>query len=130
MKQLFIPHLGDMIELTGPWVFTLHKEYRNTTFAKAAGLVRMEHQEMMRTDWRTQKEELHEWDSETYDDKTIMSFEAGTVLAFSRIYIRQGMSDYDSVTFRVVECVKKKLKRKRFWVKLDDANKIFCNVRS
>lgn len=48
----------------------------------------------------------------------------GTVLKFSRVYIRQGTSSgWDSVTFTIVSCPIKQLKG-RFWVKVHDANLI------
>jgi hypothetical protein len=47
-----------------------------------------------------------------------------TILKVDRIYIRQGSEDFDSVTFRISDCPNKDLIKKRFWVKLDDANKL------
>lgn len=52
----------------------------------------------------------------------------GTVLAASRIYIRQGIEAFDSITWRTVACPDKKLVKKRFWVKLADANEIICEI--
>jgi hypothetical protein len=53
----------------------------------------------------------------------------GTQLKFDRIYIRAGVTAYNSVTFRTTKIgPDKKLHSKRFWVKLQDANNIVCNI--
>ena len=46
------------------------------------------------------------------------------MLSVDRIFIRNGMPDYDSVTFRIRSHPEQKKLKGRFWVKLDDANKI------
>lgn len=51
--------------------------------------------------------------SEIYLDYTIPN---ESILTVDRIFIRKGSRDFDSVTFR--------WNKNRFWVKLDDANKI------
>lgn len=52
---------------------------------------------------------------------------AGTELTVSRIYIRNGKSQYDSITFlakNFLDINGKKVRSARFWVKLEDANEI------
>ncbi len=61
-----------------------------------------------------------------------------TVLSVDRIYIRKGVGDFDSVTFLISDCPDKRFAPKkargflpggcRFWVKLDDANGMECDV--
>lgn len=54
---------------------------------------------------------------------------AGQQLKFDRIYIRAGVTAYNSVTFRTTKIgPDKKFHSKRFWVKLQDANNIKCHV--
>jgi hypothetical protein len=52
-----------------------------------------------------------------------------TYLTFDRIYIRRGVSGFDSVTFRTNKnCPEPNFRGRRFWAKLDDINNIVCNV--
>jgi hypothetical protein len=54
---------------------------------------------------------------------------AKTQLKFDRIYIRAGVTAYNSVTFRTTKIgPDKRFHSKRFWVKLQDANNIQCLV--
>ena len=58
-----------------------------------------------------------------------MTLLAGTVLKVDRIYIRKGSAEYSSITFFVSESPmpelsSKKGPKRRFWVKLQDANNI------
>jgi hypothetical protein len=55
----------------------------------------------------------------------IVTLPLKTQLKVDRVYIKKGhgMSDYESVTFIIVDHpINKKLNKKRFWVKLKDAN--------
>lgn len=52
---------------------------------------------------------------------------AGTPLRCARVYIRQGVDAYSSITWVVAkECKDKKIRGKRFWAKLRDVNNIVC----
>jgi hypothetical protein len=53
---------------------------------------------------------------------------ARTQLIVDRIYIKKGAPDFDSITFRIGECPNKAFRKKRFWVKLRDANRIVCEL--
>lgn len=54
---------------------------------------------------------------------------AGQQLKFDRLYIRQSVTAFNSVTFRTTKIgPDKKFHSKRFWVKLQDANTIVCNI--
>lgn len=68
-----------------------------------------------------------------------MTLPTNTILNVNRIYIRQGLGEYDSITFNVDDCPISELKSKkmkgglrkgtlRFWAKLDDVNTIRCNI--
>jgi len=52
-----------------------------------------------------------------------------TILKVDRIYIRKGLPDFNSITFWLEESPLLKIKKKkRFWTKLADANKIECEI--
>jgi len=104
--KLYIPKLGDELKLTSDWTFKLESEYRNS------GLYDELYGERNR--------QRGYRDHETKDT----TLPKDTVLKVDRIYIRQGSEDYDSVTFRISYCPNTKLNKKRFWVKLNDANNI------
>lgn len=59
---------------------------------------------------------------------TPITLPKGSVLIVDRIYIRNGGSEYDSITFRLAETPTEKPKGKkslcRFWAKLRDVNQI------
>lgn len=128
MKQLFIPHIGTKLELTASWVFTLKNDGMNEGLARAAGLMYTKHYESMRYDWKTKKDELHEWDSETYDD-TIINLQKGTILAVTRLNVKQGNREWDSIVFKVIECPIKKYKKKRLHVRLDELKSLSALIQ-
>lgn len=121
--KLHIPKLDDVLTLAEDWEFALIDEYRNLSLA---GLMDI-------TEFRGEGE--------------LVKLPKGAKLKLDRIYIRKGQGSYDSVTFFLVgEKVKgKTIERKwhntvngergtyiqkipsrgvRFWVRLEDANKI------
>lgn len=87
-------------------------------------------------------EEVKNWSGEiahtVHDYYFPMTLPAGTVLSVDRIYIRKGVGDFDSITFLITDCPDKRFAPKkargflpggcRFWVKLDEANRIECDV--
>lgn len=101
--KLFIPTIGTKIELTENWYFTLHEERRNSVLWKAV-----------------MGKEIDRWDCHGFVTTLLP---AGTVLSISRIYIRQGLKGFDSISFIIKSCPNKKMKG-RFWAKLEDVNKI------
>jgi hypothetical protein len=108
-----VPTIGTQIVLAKPWTFDVYNEYRNGSLLK-----------IMRDGWT-------EDDINWRDDVKSMgqcTFPAGTKLKVARIYIRLGLSDFDSLTFTVKECPDGRFKKKgiRFWAKLRDVNKIEC----
>jgi hypothetical protein len=113
--KLFIPKLGTIIRLTRPWTFGLHYEYRNSglwdlMFAPPEMIPRP-------TIWKP-----------GYQDVRLLTLEANTELKFSRIFIRKGQNDYDSVTFNGQIKHLGVIRKVRFWAKLDDVNKINYEV--
>lgn len=162
-QRLFIPPLGSIIQLKEDWRFRLYDEQRNETVQKACGLYppfrqglsRYLHQDVSK-DWRemdfaqraaeiaktgwnyTQHKGMRlgdywagEWDHE-------FIFRKDTELKIDRYYIRQGLGDFDSVTFRTNHWVSapgdplfkasRKVKSLRFWAKLSDVNQIVGRI--
>lgn len=111
-RNLFIPPLGTEIELAQDWTFALYGESRNHDFfdyLKTAYLSPYSNSPMgCRWEMRS----------------TEVTLPAGSVLKVDRIYIRKGQNDFDSVTFYLTRSNGKKVTKARFWVKLEDANKI------
>jgi len=108
--RVFIPTTGDMLRLESPWQFTVFSEHRNHEFIKAASI-------------KNQKGgNAQSW--ETVEIGTTV-IERSSELVVDRVYIRQGMNDFDSVTFVVASCNDRpKLVGQRFWAKLADVNLI------
>lgn len=112
--KLFIPEIGTKLTLTTDWVFTLYHENRNLPLFKFLDI------------------KMWSWG---YQDQTCplpaqVSLPAGAVLIVDRIYIRNGKSDFSSVTFRASIPGKKTVKGAfgktgvRFWARLSDVNNI------
>lgn len=109
--RLYVPELGSIITLNKPWTFKLYHERRNK-------LLKFVDENIIGKYYCGDDE---------YNEVTLP---VGTVLKFSRIYIRQGCKDYSSVTFTIQsipsEGIGEKIgkKKPRFWAKLSDINKI------
>jgi len=100
--KLYIPKLKEELKLTSDWTFKLHYEHRNASL-------------------------YPNYNNYNYRDNLSpvqYTLTVGTILKVDRYYIRNGASDFDSMTFRISYNDNKDLIGKRFWVKLDDANKI------
>ena len=112
--KLFIPPLGARLRLTAEWQTELWHEYRNRALLDSLGIPHMS----------------------TYSEPkaaSVIALPPMTVLVVRRIYIREGVSEYDSVTFSLprmdnmhIQWQKPSNQQLRFWVKLHDANKIEC----
>lgn len=156
MLNLFIPPLGTEIELAEDWRFRLHDEYRNAKMINLLApklptrtidgfwdLSPHEQLELMnKSGWMIESGKFRsQSDIGIYASQKFayVTLPAGTKLKVQRIYIRQGQKSFDSVTFSVTglpadiaEREPRMGKKKpsalgRFWVKLDDANKIKLN---
>lgn len=126
--QFFVPDIGTRVKLTKNWTFRLYHESRNYDFFKKMGW-RFTHR-----NWRVELfRELLE--GQDYDDKPMghkgVTIHAGSVLKVNRIYIRQGVGAYSSLTFNlqkgaVVDGNADVFMKGgvRFWAKLSDVNKM------
>lgn len=115
MPTLNIPSIGTSLTLTKKWSFTLYGEFRNEKFWKTYCKVKPSTEEL---------DEKRLWE---FDDDEMQSVElslpAGTELNLDRIYVRKGKQDFDSISLFIKNCPIKGIKG-RFWVKLEDANKL------
>ena len=100
MAKVFIPQVGDKIELSKNWNCKIFNERRNSSVFEALGV-----------DVSNQK-----------DSNIDITFPKGTVFKVSRLYVRAPASSFDSITLAVVSSPIKKLSKAKFWVKIMDAN--------
>jgi hypothetical protein len=115
--QFLIPEIGTVLKLKDDWTFRLHYESRNDDMLKQVGI----------TDYHYDK---------IGDKVGDITIKAGTELSVSRIYIRNGGSDYSSITFylppkSVFVFKGKDIASKgkcRFWAKLGDVNKMVVMI--
>lgn len=113
-RPITIPTIGSTITLTRDWTFGLYPEHRNATLWNVT-VGPLEKRSYFWTDWARCRNDIF----------TPVTLPAGTVLKVDRIYLRKGSEDFDSVSFRTVECPSNpKLAKKRFWAKLRHVNLI------
>ena len=136
--KLYIPEIGAVIRLTQDWTFDLYNEDRNSSMMERMGDTRP----------------IAYYRQNKNFGSIPVTVPAGAELKLDRIYIRKGNSEYSSVTFLwmgertcqkfVEESVrrydgpyswvdipytsKKPGRAVRFWAKLDDVNKIECEI--
>lgn len=116
MPKVWIPRCGDGIRLAKPWSAELLAEHRNVKIIEAiTGKV-------AKIDWQR--------NASSASSACTVSFAAGDELVFDRVYIRQGSDDYASVTFIVKDTADGMLVGQRFWVTVDDANRIEAETSS
>jgi hypothetical protein len=108
------------------WRAELHWERRNERFFEAhiSGLWN-QIQEIFKqgrqiNDWDTSRRYYRAHIEPLTNHPYYYEFPVGTILEIDRIYIRKGTPEFNSVTFKT----KINNKTYRFWVKLDNANKI------
>lgn len=110
--RLMVPTIGDTFELLEDWTFKLYREGRNGDFAQKSPGV----------NWQ----EYASIDLPRYGQHAIagmnITLPAGTLLKLDRIYIRKGMSEYDSLTFWCNTKDKKPQFKGRFCARLSDCN--------
>lgn len=118
--KFYIPDIGDKIKLTKDWNFDLYSERRNLPLGKALGLAK---DKIFINN--INKEGYHKyWDCEIVSTVTLIK---GTELIVDRVYVRNGGTEYSSITFRISNHSDKKYLKKRFWVKLRDSYNIEFN---
>lgn len=128
--KLYIPTLGSDLRLTENWTFWLHAEHRNSKLGVILGFRQESQSNWNYSLWSGTHPAVAISEHQLESGHVIRglqyktSLPKDTVLRVDRIYIRKGSSDFDSVSFRIVECPIKKLCKQRFWVKLEDANQI------
>lgn len=107
--QLYIPNVGERIILAANWTFRLFNEGRCQPF----------------NDCPSPAEPV---DNPNYSISQVKrcTLPAGTVLLVDRVYLRQGLDAFASLSFRIgstsAPWVTKQ--RKRFWAKLEDVNQM------
>jgi hypothetical protein len=121
MPKLFIPEIGDTLELVQPWTFDLFNEDRNSTLMAYVGDTRS-------VAWN--------WKNGTMvaEQRTLP---IGSKLKIDRIFIRKGKEEFSSITFFLVgartprstydngfRTVVLPARPVRFWAKLADVNTI------
>jgi len=117
--KVFIPTIGTILILEKPWTFALHAEQRNTRFIERIEKTGMCIPKVKNTTgW-------YSFGAIYLNDITLPE---GTILTVSRIYIRQGNKDFDSVTFSVKAIINNIKVKGRFWAKLCDVNKMEITV--
>jgi hypothetical protein len=121
-RRAIIPEIGSRLLLEQDWEFTVHFEHRNGDLLEADG------------------ETMPHWNSNK--KPYLRTLVSGTEFLVDRIYIRNGMQDFSSVTLRIAKTTDEKILAKgtkripfkksnakdknsygRFWVKLADFNK-------
>ena len=134
--KVFIPEIGTKLVLAKPWSFVVKNERRNLSFIKLVMEREPEHR-----DWPLGAEHYDtyygtamkmtkdgQWIKERYSHKmyrpvkraVAWTLPKGTELIVDRIYVRQGNSDFSSVTFKMK--VGKRVAR--FFAKLDEVNQM------
>ena len=114
-RQLLCPGIGTKLTLAEDWMFDLHYESRNCTLYECLGI------DYVAPSWSNRQGRAN------CGATTPVVLNKGTVLKVDRVYIRQHLSDFSSITFYVETWVDqgptgKKKKKARFWAKLDDCN--------
>lgn len=110
--NLWIPKLGTKIVLTKPWTFKLYSEARNRSLWEL-----LNNNPLPTRPWGIPFNK--------YSTPTVKrTLDPDTVLTFDRIYIRKNQAFHDSVTFKAAVCHLGVYHKVRFWVTLEDANKI------
>ncbi len=108
-RQMYIPEIGNVIKLEKDWKFTLYCEYRNEKLFEAIS------------------KEKYNYRADGQDIEVTLP--KGATLTIDRIYIRQGLSNYSSLSF-YLDCPAISSKRLRFWAKLVDVNNIVFSIES
>lgn len=106
--KMFIPDIGFAIRLTEDWTFSLYFEQRNRSLLLEAGAVTG----------------LTGYLSDRDKPPVPHTLKAGTSLVVDRVFIRNGMSDFSSISFIRKADKASKTPKARFWAKLEDVNEM------
>lgn len=116
IQKMICAPLGSVITLKEPWSFRLWDESRNEKFIDS---IRADGYLLAR-----RPKNVNCWE---ICDRGEITLPVGTVLTISRIYVRQGNKDFDSISFFVRLASVRRSNgwiTGRFWVRLEDANKL------
>lgn len=121
--RLYVPQLRDKLLLTAAWTFTVYDESRNYALVKHMGYG---YETTKREAWRRDLAKDLRYLYGTHPLPEQFTLPVGTVLSVDRIYIRNGGSAFDSITFRaeLPRVGKKAPLKMRFWARLADCNQI------
>lgn len=108
MNKMYIPNLRDVIVLLEDWTFNLHQEGRNWDLLAKLSLV----------------DSSTSWYNQNNMNPIKVTIPSGSKLSIDRIYIKNGSSNFNSVTFRIKFCPNIVMEKCRFWAKLNDVNNI------
>lgn len=133
--RMQIPSIGDRIRLTADWTFTLYAESRNESLGEATG-----HFTPLKyygrwsngrssVGFRVDDEGIRVGGYDDYERCSAVAsitLPAGAILTIDRIYIRKGATEFNSLSFLVVNALAifKKKGKVRFWAKLPEVNTI------
>ncbi len=108
--NLFVPDVGAKIVLSENWDLILYDEYRNESLFKNLGFTRGGYQ----------SQKNHQ-----------ITIPKDTILTVKRVYIRQGLSQYSSLTFAIAkkDSPDKRFCGVRFWASLNDVNQIKFDLK-
>jgi hypothetical protein len=102
--KMYVPSIGDRLRLIADFEFACFFESRNRDFLKRV------RPEVEQTGWLSSGESV------------MITIPKGVMLTVSRIYIRNGLKDFDSITFFAKKDLKVWPHHGRFWAKLYDNN--------
>jgi hypothetical protein len=104
--NLFVPDVGAKLVLKENWDLILYDEYRNESLIKNLGFTRGSYGQT--------------------DRNHLITIPKDTILTVKRVYIRQGLSQYSSLTFAISkkDSPDKRFCGVRFWASLNDVNQI------
>lgn len=113
--KMFIPPIGTKIELIQSWTFDVWTDRRNDGLGEYLNL-------LVEDNYSTGISYMRWPKGDHRKPVSRHTFDIGTKLKIDRIFIKKGISSFDSVTF-ILEKQDSGWKRNiRFWVKLYDVN--------
>lgn len=133
MPQLIMPTIGTKLILTKNWTFSLVPESRNfSVWEHFFPNTRPADYQLVPT--YNAKGKWNGWKQDWGCSPKPVTLPKGTELRVDRVYIRQKLGEYDSITFQIISWPGKAVGKAafgrtklRFWAKLSDVNNIFCN---
>ena len=123
------PYPEDPTQHKGSWYYRMGPKYWGVNAEDHKGSELLRHLEPMDESELKDAHPTYRATNSRREPYLEVTMPAGQQLKFDRIYIRAGVTAFNSVTFRTTKIgPDKKFHSKRFWVKLQDANNIKCYV--